>query len=216
MKYHDAKDAWSKNQHNMNFGIVKTLLIHRWDIVTEFFHLHHYLEDEHIEELLEKLDTTEAPQTYSVEDFLNGTTLKVPLLLSQTSSLPEQNFGRSYDYDITRTLTHCINEIHLFKKTVSVEEIQGLFNCSYQLKLVASNNMELAMFFNYIRKKGLVTANWQNVIASHGLILSSKSEIPLTAHNLSVALSNCTKERILFVEGKIEPYLRNLFRNKEI
>lgn len=168
--YCDAADAWSKNEHNKNVGIIRFLLLERYDLVQQFFSKPR-LSERDLNELIHLI-------AFSVRSSDNGF----------TNHKSYYDFDCNLDSESICTLVKCANKFSLFKSKVSYEDIKSLFECSPSKKLIAQNNGLLAIFFNYLKSKNIIAPTWQSVISSRHLIYSSNEKDFLTQKNLSAAL----------------------------
>ena len=179
--YHDATDAWSKNQHNVNIGILKTLLYERYDIVYKFFSAQGTTVTD-VEEIIHLLDTTEAPYLTTPDQTDTDPTSSV------VPSAIFPNFECSFDDTSIHLIVRCVNGLQIFKEKVTFEDIASLFACKPIRKLTATNNGFVAVFFKALCSRGLIVSNWQNVISVHNLILSSSRKAFLNQKSLSAGL----------------------------
>ena len=201
--YHDAADAWSKNQHNKNIGILKTLLYERYEIVLQYFSKQDLSEDE-IEIMINLLDTTEAAYltTPPQSEAQPISTLDAPAIIP--------NFECSFDSTSINLLVRCVNSLQIFKEKVTFEDISSLFSCKPVRKLTAANNGFVAVFFYSLCCRHLIVSNWQNVISTHKLILSSSRKTHLTQKSLSGALYQYCNKPLSSKYSLLDKYLDEL------
>ena len=101
------------------------------------------------------------------------------------------NFECFFSDKVLTLLTQAANDIPLFRRPVSSKDMGRLFNeCSANDEdpLIANKNTVLAYFFSQMNSYGLITANYQLVIATNRLIMGSRGREYLNQHDLSVAL----------------------------
>ena len=204
--YHDAADAWSKNQHNKNIGILKTLLYERYEIVLQYFSKQGLSEDD-IEIMTNLLDTTEAAYltTPLQSESQPISTVEPPAIIP--------NFECSFDTTSIHLLVRCANGLQIFKEKVTYEDMASLFSCKPVRKLTAANNGFVAVFFKGLSSRGLIVSNWQNVISTHQLILSSSRKTHLTQKSLSCALYQYCDKPWSSKYGLLDKYLDELCKD---
>jgi hypothetical protein len=83
-------------------------------------------------------------------------------------------------------LTKGINEIGVFRRDVTQDEITRLFLCEHTKPLHTTHNKMIALILEKLCAGGLITPKWQRVAASK-MCFASKHGKPLTAKNLSSA-----------------------------
>ena len=170
--YHDAIDAWSKNEHCKILGIIKTLLFDRIDLVKIYFTASEITE-EAFDNLIKELTIIPADGK------------------DRFPSVP--TFGCYFNQTTIEIMTQAINDLKMFNEKVTANDVNDLFNCiKHQprpLSIRSRKNFLVAGFFNglYIRK--ILPNNWQHVLSFHGLILSSSGKKVMTANDFSSSLS---------------------------
>ena len=88
-------------------------------------------------------------------------------------------------------LTEAANDIPLFKRKVTVDDMRLLFNRSQSptaAPLVANNNRVLAYFLSRLNYSAIISNKYQYVIANNKLILGSTGAGYLSQTNLSSSL----------------------------
>lgn len=83
-------------------------------------------------------------------------------------------------------LTKHINEIGVFKRDVTIDEIIRLFLCEHTEPLQTTHNKMIALILENLSIEGLITPKWQRV-AERKKCFTSKQGKPLTAKDLSSA-----------------------------
>ena len=171
-EFHDALDARSKNEHQKNFNIIKTLLWERRDLVELFFSQPSLSDD-------------------SINEFIN--------LFNTTTSIPNKNANhvpsageRSFDCCLTKDeyviLAECCNTMEIFTTKVSVDQVISLLDGSLTKPLRSKNNRYLAYLFEQLSIRSLIVRNWQIVIGSKKQIYSSSGNTFLTQKAVASAL----------------------------
>ena len=111
-------------------------------------------------------------------------------------------------------LATAVNDVKMFNVSLSAGELKAIFACK-PIAIVRSNNNRLvAFFFSGLSSRGLITPNWQSVIANHKLFLSKDTSRDkyINQSDLSTATNYI---RDVGVEGKyatLEKYLMQVKR----
>ena len=98
---------------------------------------------------------------------------------------PEDFSPKLSDKQIS-VLTKHMNEIGVFKRYVTAEEITRLLLCEHTGPLQTTHNKIIALLLEKLSDQGLITPKWQQV-AYHKQCFTSKHGKPLTAKDLSAA-----------------------------
>lgn len=165
--FHAVRNPAIRNDHQVNLGRVAALLMYREDLVRKYYSG----ESDH-------------------ETFLSC----MRELMLEGGDRPKArslNFECFFSDKVLTLLTQAANDIPLFRRPVSAEDMARLFNeCSANDEdpLIANKNTVLAYFFSQMNSYGLITANYQLVIATNRLIMGSRGREYLNQHDLSVAL----------------------------
>lgn len=176
-QYHDATDAMSKNAHAVNLDIMRELLLERTDLVARYFKHSDFSLD-----LFRQLysDIYANPQKKKLSATSHGASAS-----SQSDAQPCQ---RSLECHFTKEtislIATCANEVSLFKKAVTPDEIHSLFTSRPVHPLIARNNRRVVLFFEGLAVRNLITADWKIVVADLKLIISSSGRRYLTANDL--------------------------------
>ena len=83
-------------------------------------------------------------------------------------------------------LTERMNEIGMFRRDVTSEEITRLLLCEHTEPLQTTHNKMIALLLEQLSIEGLITPKWQ-MVADHKNCFTSKQGKPLTAKDLSAA-----------------------------
>ena len=165
--YHAVRNPAIRNDHMVNLGRITALLMDREDLVRKY-----YSGESDRETFLSCMR----------ELMLDG---------GGRSKARSLNFECFFSDKVLILLAQAANDIPLFRRPVSTQDMERLFNeCSANDEdpLVANKNTVLAYFFSQMNSYGLITANYQLVIATNRLIMSSRGRDYLNQHDLSVAL----------------------------
>ena len=69
-------------------------------------------------------------------------------------------------------LAAAVNDVKMFNVSLSADELKAIFDCKPKAIVRSNNNRLVAFFFSGLSSRGLITPNWQSVIANHKLFLS--------------------------------------------
>ena len=164
--FHDAADADSRNDHLVNLGRIGSLLLSRDDLVRKY-----------------------CDSAMTSDDFLSCMSeymLERPKTRSRLLNLECELSERALS-----VLTEAANDIPLFKRKVTVDDMRLLFNRSLSptaAPLVANNNRVLAYFLSRLNYSAIISNKYQYVIANNRLILGSTGAGYLSQTNLSSSL----------------------------
>ena len=111
-------------------------------------------------------------------------------------------------------LATAVNDVKMFNVSLSADELKAIFACKPEAIVRSNNNRLVAFFFSGLSSRGLITPNWQSVIANHKLFLSKDTSRDkyINQSDLSTA-TNYIRE--VGVEGKyatLEKYLMQVKR----
>ena len=173
-EFHDAIDAWSKNEHQKNYRIVDSLLSNRRDLVETYFNKEE-INDADLKEMIHQFNTT-LPSTHT---FVARTKVRDGSDLNLCSCL---------DYDDLIILARCCNDAHIFNEVIDASDLYSLLDGKMDLPLHSHNNRLVAFFFDQLSLYNLIIRNWQYVLAHQRCIVSSTGKATLTQKSLSSAL----------------------------
>jgi len=173
-EFHDAIDARSRNEHQKNFRIMRSLLYDRRDLVEAFFRKD-YAGEEDLKELLHLFDTT----TSSSKTFVTS---------GEHRSYAEASLHCPLDMDDCMTLANACNEAGVFSESVTENSLLSLLKGTLSSPLHSCNNRLVAYFFNQLFYSNLIDRNWQYVLARQKCIVSSSGKGTLTQRSFSNAV----------------------------
>lgn len=114
-QYHDATDAWSKNEHQKNYCIVSELLENHEKLVCQYFS-QSTLDETQIKKLLDTFNTSEHLQTKSrIQSFQNSRQSEQP-------PLPD-SYEPLIDKDTIGLIVQLVNEVGLFIEQLDVNDV---------------------------------------------------------------------------------------------
>ena len=219
-RYCGSWDVRVMNQYRKDMGIIEDLLETRPDLVQKYF-CQESMDEEDVEALIRELNTTSAPDTSSADSYKTtrwvsafivnqkeyGVCKKKRLMKSLYGSDTGKGAGTSSLQLLRREgllgiIVEAMNQFRLFKEKVTEAEIKGFFCCSLKSPLVARNNRELAFFFDKLCENGLISKQWQDVVSTHRLLLSSTGKNMKASDLSSAACKARLSDRSIFANIK--------------
>lgn len=91
--------------------------------------------------------------------------------------------------EIIASIASFANQIRLFSKDISTDEVKAFLYNEECARLRMNQNNLVAFFLYQLSKQSLIKAEWANIIACNGLLISSSGNIVTEAHNLTVQLA---------------------------
>lgn len=69
-------------------------------------------------------------------------------------------------------LVDCINEVEIFNALMTFEDLKAILSCKPKVIFRSNNNRLVAFLFSELSNRGLITLNWQSVIARNKLFVT--------------------------------------------
>ena len=69
-------------------------------------------------------------------------------------------------------LVDCINEVGIFNALMTFEDLKAILSCKPKVIFRSNNNRLVAFLFSELSNRGLITPNWQSVIAKNKLFVT--------------------------------------------
>lgn len=69
-------------------------------------------------------------------------------------------------------LVDCINEVEIFNALMTFEDLKAILSCKPKVIFRSNNNRLVAFLFSELSNRGLITPNWQSVIAKNKLFVT--------------------------------------------
>ena len=69
-------------------------------------------------------------------------------------------------------LVDCINEVEIFNALMTFEDLKAILSCKPKVIFRSNNNRLVAFLFFFFINRGLITPNWQSVIARNKLFVT--------------------------------------------
>lgn len=112
-------------------------------------------------------------------------------------------------------LAVAVNDVKMFNVSLSADELKAIFACKPEAIVRSNNNRLVAFFFSGLSSRGLITPNWQSVIANHKLFLTKDTSRDkyINQSDLSTATNYI---RDVGVEGKYATLERYLMQVKRL
>lgn len=164
--FHDSADADSRNDHKVNLGRIGSLLSLREDLVRRYS---------------EMSVNQENFRSCMKEFMLEGPRMKHRLL----------NLECYLSEETLQAITDAANDIPLFKRDVTVPDMDCLFNKCRRVPgdpLVANSNEVLAYFFSRLNYHGIISNKYQTILGENKLLTRSTGTKPLGQTDISSAL----------------------------
>ena len=115
--------------------------------------------------------------------------------------------------EIMASIASFANLIRLFSKDISTDEVKAFLYNEECARLRMNQNNLVAFFLYQLSKRSLIKAEWANIIACNGLLISSSGNIVTEAHNLTVPackIANKPLEALKDKERLIYDFVQNL------
>lgn len=215
-RYCGSWDVRVMNQYRKDMGIIEDLLVTRPDLVQKYF-CQESMDEEDVESLIRELNTTSAPDTSSAAPYKTTRWVSAFIVNQQEYGVCEKKKQMKSQYGsgagtsslqllrregLLGTIVEAMNQFRLFKKKVTETEIKELFCCRLESPLVARNNRELAFFFDKLCENGLISKQWQDVVSTHRLLLSSTGKNMKSSDLSSAACKARLSDRSIFANIK--------------
>lgn len=191
-RYCGSWDVRVMNKHRKNMGMIEDLLKFRRDLVEKYF-ANGSMEESEINTLIYELNTTEIPNSQireatcsSIDTYVEAHQ-KMHQRVSCRGNCSVASLQLVKRAGLLEHIVTAMNSFRLFTEDVEEAQIQNLFDCSMEKPLTARNNREFAYFFDVLCENQLICKQWQDVLASQLLVLSSTGK-ELKSSDLSSAL----------------------------
>ena len=115
--------------------------------------------------------------------------------------------------EIIASIARFANQIRLFSKDISTDEVRAFLYNEERARLRMSQNNLVAFFLYQLSKQSLIKADWANIIACNGLLISSSGNIVTEAHNLTVPACKIASKSLEALKDKerlIYDFVKNL------
>lgn len=209
-QFHDATDAWSKNEHQKNYHTVVDLLNDHEELVCKYFG-HERLDNVHITALLNEFYAFDFPKPVASETGSND--MDGPQS-SETNVIKEFQLHR----DTIDLIVQLANEVKLFKETLDADDVADRYATGKLQTVTSTNNTRFVLLMDKLASQGIINYNWQSVIAKKELVISSSGKKTLDQHNMSSTLNRVRETPPGVAEKKylalIDKYIERIKGNK--
>ena len=181
-RFHDATDAWSKNEHQKNYHTVVDLLKNHEKLVRRYFD----------QETFDGIGVSMLLEDFYTADLQNAITPIEPNQISSgISVLSDSNFSIEplLDKHTLDLIVQLVNEVCLFKEVLNADDVAGRYSKDTLPTVTSKNNTRLVLLLDKLASHDVISYNWQSVIARKRLIISSSGKKHLTQHDMSSTLN---------------------------
>ena len=180
-RFHDARDAWSKNEHQKNYYTVADLLMEHEKLVCKYFNREQF-DDVAIADLLDEFYASDMPAPPGHED------------RERSKPFPSNT---AIEYKLDRhtidLIVQLANEVGLFKERLEADDVIVRYATDTLQPVTSRNNTRLVILRDKLASHGIIPYHWQAVIAKKRLVVSSSGRKYLDQHDMSSTL-NRSKE----------------------
>lgn len=174
-RYIDCNDAVCRNCHEMNLHIVRGLLHDRAASIRKSFTADTFSFEE----------CMRLKREYNLFDSMPGGGLT-----EGSVNTPPLSFGCNFTREQMAGITACADTYRLFRVPVlRIEDMEALFACEEGFHIRVNNLRRIAVLFDALLKNLLIQPYWQSVLDKGQFLLSRDGTRPVSASNLSTALS---------------------------
>lgn len=180
-QYHDATDAWSKNEHYKNYCIISDLLENHEKLVCQYFN-ETSLDETKIQKLLDAFNTFECIQRGCPNQITkNGH--------QSESDISTEAYEPLIDRDTIGLIVQLVNEVNLFTEKLDKKDVVTRYEKDILSPVTSRNNTRLVLLLDKLATHDIIPYDWQSVIAKKRLIKSSSGKKFLNQHDLSSTLN---------------------------
>ena len=209
-RFHDANDAWSKNEHLKNYHTVIELLGKHEILIRKHFD-HDLLDENGIIKLLNEFYAIDLSESTTESD---NSSPGNPIQTNQNTNI--KPLLDRYTLDL---IVQLANEVCLFKEVLDADNVAICYAADTLQTVTSRNNSKLVLLLDKLASHDVITYNWQSVIAQKHLVISSSGKKLLTQHDMSSTLNrikdttpNAIDKQFLAI---IDKYI-TLIKNKEV
>lgn len=179
-RYHDNRDAWSKNEHKKNHSTVAELLNRHETLVRKHFQFEPF-DESRIADLLNEFYAFDLPQPVGENSREEAEREK--------NALPDCYIKPVLDNHTIDLIVQLANEVKLFKETLDAADVVSRYTTDTLQAVRSRNNTRLMMLLDTLASHEIIPYNWQAVIAKKRLIISSSGKKYLDQHDMSSTLN---------------------------
>lgn len=187
-KHVACDEAMCKNVHEENLSLVGKLLMEKAELAIGILQRPSFtLEDcQIVRKMIASEDTSpHIPQGRK----------------SKTNRVTSISFNCSFTESQLQCIADCANRNRMFcGPSVSRENMAAFFSCNPGFCLVAGHIRKVAVMLDALQSMEMLCWDWKNTIECGRLLLSKNDRKPITASNLSTALSAAKKHPTSYVD----------------
>lgn len=177
-----------KNVHEENLAIVGKLLIKKPELAVDVLKSPSFTME----------DCRRVKQMIVSEDGSPNTPLNME---NKTNRITAVSFSCSFTESQLQCIADCANRNRMFcGPSVSKEDMAAFFSCKPGFSLVAGHIRKVAVMLDALQSIEMLCWAWKNTIECGRLLLSKNDRKPITASNLSTALSAAKKRPTSYVD----------------
>lgn len=176
--YHDAKDAWSRNEHNRNLCAITDMLTMHRQLVETYFSRETFSENDIVDmvDRFNKIETDHPKRNASPGVPASPETASAVECGSRTIKKLEDQ--------VISLIVHCANEAELFYGNVTPQHFDAYYSGNPLTPLRSRKNTELVVLFSILENEELIERSWQHVIDRDGLVLFLQQRIAVQTGNV--------------------------------
>lgn len=210
-QFHDAKDAWSRNEHLKNYHTVADLLREHEKLVCRYFN-RDIFDDPEVADLLNEFYAFDLPAPVHIR---TGREDKEHPHLSSSNTAIEP----ALDKNTLDLIVQLANEVYLFTEALDADDVAARYATDTLRTMTSRNNTRLVVLLDKLASSGIIPYHWQATIAKKRLVVSSSGRKYLGQHDMSSTL-NRSRETSPGIEEKrflaiIDKYIRRI-KSKEV
>ncbi|MBU3809936.1 MAG: hypothetical protein H9802_16275 [Candidatus Phocaeicola faecipullorum] len=179
-RYHDATDAWSKNEHQKNYYTVVALLREHEELAHKYF-VRPTLGKVEISLLLDEFYAADLPQRESASACKESPNRHV--------ASPGNIIKPLLDRHTIDLIVQLANEVNLFKEQMNADDVASRYMAGTLQPVTSRNNTRLVILLDKLAMYEIIPYNWQAIISKRKLIISSSGRKFLNQHDLSSTLN---------------------------
>lgn len=209
-QFHDAKDAWSKNEHQKNYHTVVDLLSNHERLVRKYFDCE-MADKSYIPKLLDEFYASDLPKISCESERSESDD---PIQKGQS-----MNVRTVMDRHTLGLIVQLANEVNLFKEILNEDEVAIRYVSDTLQTVTSRNNSRVVLLLDKLASHDVISYDWQSVIAKKQLVVSSSGKKYLNQHDISSTLYRLN-ETLPGAEGKrllsiIDKYITLIKKDKD-
>ena len=204
--YHDALDAWSKNQHHCNYHRISELLVLHKDMAINYF-IKETVDINDLKSLIYQFNQSDGNLTHPPQK--RALTFDVSGSVTDKSNTSVQLTPLSQD--LIDLIVQFANEVNLFNEPITQRHVDAFYAGQPLKVLTCNNNTYLVLLMDILHEYNLISFNWKSIICQKLVLKNKRSKDFLSERSLYTALS-----RIKNKESPKAKYVRLMERIHEL